>query len=214
MKNQLRWMRFAGLVIGLLLTIVCVSAQTQEPPSSVTPVPAKVINDPNVPTGWRRYQFGDAPLFSVILPAAPEVSAERAPEVPNAVVSLYVSLNENAIYAASRIEGLGLNMESASEGARQLYFKNYIEGFGRGFQTSMKQNNIDHELKMLPPTKVKAAGRNAYQQDFTVGPFTGRAQLTFAGSSAFCIMTVGNQRTPAADREIFLNSLQLTGTPK
>jgi len=109
---------------------------------------------------------------------------------------------------------LGVNMESASEEARVSFFRKYIEGFGQGFQSSMKQNKIDEELKMLAPTKVRAAGRNAYQQDFTVGPFTGRAQLAFAGASAFCIATIWNQRTPAGDRESFLNSFQLTGIPK
>lgn len=214
MKNPLCLTRCAGLVVGLVLTGICVSAQTPPAQPSVTPIPAQAINDPNVPTGWRRYQFGDAPLFSVILPAAPEVSAERAPGLPTAVVSLYIASNDNAIYGASRLEGLGLNMESVSQGARESFFKNYIEGFGRGFQSSMKQNNIDYELKMLPSTKVKAAGRDAFQQDFTVGPFTGRAQLTFAGSSAFCVLAVSSQRTPALDRESFLNSFQVTETPK
>jgi len=198
----------------MVLPVIFVSGQTPAPQPAATPIPARVVEDPKVPVGWRRYQFGDAPNFSVILPAVPEVSAERAPGVETAVVHLYITSNDNAVYAASRLQGLGINMETASEDVRASFFKNYVEGFSKGFHSSMVKNNINHELKMLTPTKVRAANRDAFQQDFTVGPFTGRAQLTFAGSGAFCIITVWNQRTPAVDRESFFNSFLLTGTPK
>lgn len=212
MKNQKYLMNFCALVTLIVTPAVCVFAQTPTPQPAVTPVPAKVIEDPKAPAGWRRYQFGEVPNFSVILPAQPEATAERAPGI--AAVSLYISTSANAVYAASRLEGLGVNMDSATEEVRASFFKSYVEGFGKGFQSSMNKNNIRDELKMLPPTKVRAANREAYQQDFTVGPVTGRAQLTFAGSAAFCIITVWSERTPAADREAFLGSFQLTGTPK
>ena len=94
-------MNFAGLVIGLALTALCVAAQTPPSPQpSVTPIPPRVIDDPTVPSGWRRYQIGDAPGFSLILPTQPEVSAERSPATPSTVVHLYIAPNDNAIYAA------------------------------------------------------------------------------------------------------------------
>jgi len=214
MKKQTNPMNVAGLLVVTLLAVVCVSAQTPAPQPAVTPIPARAVEDPKAPAGWRRYQFGEAPIFSVILPSQPEATAEGAPGLPTAVVNLYITTNDNAVYAASRLQGLGVNMETAPEAARATFFKNYVEGFTRGFHSSLAQNNITHELKMLPPTKVRAANREAFQQDFTVGPLTGRAQLTFAGTAAFCIITVWNPHTPAVDREAFLNSFQLTGTPK
>lgn len=217
--KQRQLITFACLLTVLVLTTVSVSAQTTPiasptPRQSVPPVAAKVIDDASVPSGWRRYQFGEAPNFSVIMPGQPEATAERAPGIETAIVNLYIATNDNAVYAASRLQGLGTNMEAISEEVRASFFKNYIEGFSRGFQSSMKENKLDYELKMLPPTKVKATNREAYQQDFTVGPFTGRAQLVFAGSAAFAVLTIWNQRTPTIDRETFFSSFQLTGTPK
>ena len=219
MTKQSQLNAIACLLIVLGLTAISVSAQatataTPTPRQAVPPVPAKVIDDASVPSGWRRYQFGESPNFSVIMPAAPEATAERAPGIETAVVNLYIATNDNAVYGASRLQGLGTNMDAVSEDVRASFFKNYIEGFSRGFQGSMKQNNLNYELKMLPPTKVKATNRDAFQQDFTVGPFTGRAQLVFAGSAAFAVLTIWNQRTPTIDRELFFNSFKLTGTPK
>lgn len=214
MNRQTPPMHIAVLIMVMVLAVVSASAQTPAPQAAITPIPAKVIEDPKAPVGWRRYQIGEAPVFSVILPSPPEVSAQRAPGAATAVVNLYITSNDNAVYAASRLQGLGVNMETVTEAARAVFFKNYVEGFTKGFHSSLAQNNITHELKMLPPIKVRAANREAFQQDFTVGPLTGRAQLTFAGSAAFCIITIWNPQTPAIDRESFLNSFQLIGPPK
>jgi hypothetical protein len=179
------------------------------PPPIIQP---KVIEDPSTRAGWRRYQFGDGPSFSVIMPGQPTASAERASET--AVVYLYLVTHDGAIYAAALLRSLGRDMESATETERQSFFRNFIEGFAKGFHESVKKNNPDYELKMADPIKVTAAARNAFQQDMTVGSFQGSAQLVFAGSGAFCVVSFWNAQTAPADREAFFKSFKLTGTPK
>lgn len=207
--------RLAGLAIAFTLTGISVAAQTPSAsPTAPPPLPAKAVADATAPSGWQRYQFGEAPNFSVILPGQPDASAERTNASETAIVYLYSSSNDNATYIASRLQDLGTDMESGSEARRDSVSKNYFDGFAEGFRTTMKTNNIDYELKMPAPTKVKAAGREAYQQDFTFGPLTGRGQLIFVGSSAFSVMSIWNQQTPTADHESFFSSFQLTGVPK
>jgi hypothetical protein len=217
MKTKRKLLRAALLTCLAMSSIAPVRGQAPAAtPAAVAPaiIQPKVIEDPSVRAGWRRYQFGDQPSFSVILPSAPEATAERAPGPVAAVVYLYISTTDTGVYAASRLDGLGLNIERGSEVQRQTFFKTYIEGFAKGFQESMKKNNLNYELKLLEPKKVTAAGREAFQQDLNVGPFQGSAQLVFAGSGAFCVLSNWNSQAAAADRDAFFNSFQLIGTPK
>jgi hypothetical protein len=218
MKTKRTLLKAAVLTCLANTYIVTVQGQSPAPtPAAVTPlavIQPKLVEDPSVRAGWRRYQFGDAPFFSVILPTAPEATAERAGGSASAVAYLYISTTDSGIYVASRLDSIGLNIERETESERQKFFRTYIEGFARGFQESMKKENLDYELKLLEPRKVTAAGREAFQQDLTVGPFQGSAQLVFAGTGAFCVLSIWNARAPAADRDAFFHSFQLTGTPK
>ncbi|MCM3869245.1 MAG: hypothetical protein ND895_00935 [Pyrinomonadaceae bacterium] len=213
-------MNFFKAAALLCIVVACteiVEGQSTTPTPAAKPgLPAifaiqpKVIEDPSVRAGWRRYQFGDDPAFSVILPSPPEAIAERTKG--DSVVYLYMSVTDTAVYGAARMTGLGVDMERAPETERQGYFRNFIEGFAKGFQESVKKNN--YELNLLDPKKAIAAGREAFQQDLTVGPYQGSAQLVFVGSGAFCVLSIWNPQSPPANGVTFFNSFQLTGTPK
>ena len=183
-------------------------------PVAVTPtvIQPKVIEDPGVPTGWKRYQLGDEPAFSVILPSPPKVSSQ--PTSATSIAHLYFSNTDTAVYGAVRLTGLGQDMDRATESERQTYFRNYIEGFAKGFQESINKDSHNYELKLLDTKNVRVAGHDGFQQDLTVGPFQGSSQLVFAGSEAFCVLSIWNPQTPAADREAFFKSFQLPGPPK
>lgn len=213
MKSEERLLKAVVLVCFAVACNATVRGQSPAAtPAAVKPtaIQPKVIEDPSVPAGWRRYQFGDEPAFSVILPGPPEATAEGMSGA--GVVYMYMSVTDTAIYAAVRLTGLGHDMERASETERQTYFRNFIEGFAKGFQESGKKN--DFELKLLDTKKVTAAGREAFQQDLTAGPYQGSAQLVFAGSGAFCVLSFWNPQSPAANGVAFFNSFQLTSAPK
>jgi hypothetical protein len=204
-----------GAVLLLLLMIGAVHAQTPTPtPIPVTVMPPTVTDDASAPAGWHRYQFGAEPVFSVVLPAAPESTAERVPSLPTAVVQLHISTAASGVFAATRVDGIGRSFENATEAERKAFFGTYIEGFARGFRESLKKNNINSETTFDEPTKATAASRDAFQQDFAVGVLKGRAQLVFAGSGAFCVLAIWPPDSPIAHREAFFNSFQLIGTPK
>jgi len=226
MKHKTKLLAAALLLFAAASHFAGAGAQTPAaPPASripppvapqPTPYPATVVADASARAGWRRYQFGDSPAFSVVMPTQPESSAERTPSpgAPAMVVHLYISTNDGGVYGAARLDGLPINVERSTEAERRGFFQNFTGGFVNGFQDSLKQNKLDYELKLLDPKKVTAAGYAGFEQDFTVGPFSGRAQLVFAGKGAFCVMSIWNQTAPAADREAFFNSFRLAGAPK
>jgi hypothetical protein len=227
MQNRLKLLTAALLLLlAAAPHFARVCAQThaalsvaQTPPPIVpqpTPYPATVVGDASPRAGWRRYQFGDNPAFSVVMPTQPEASAERTPSpgAPAMVVHLYTSTNDTGVYGAARLDGLPINIERSTEAERQGFFKNFAAGFVNGFQESLKKNNLNYELKLHEPRKVTAAGYEGFEQDLTVGPFRGRTQLVFVGKAAFCVMSIWNQDAPAADREAYFASFRLAGTPK
>jgi hypothetical protein len=216
MKTKVNLFKAAVLVCIAVTCAPFVDGQSPTPTPVAKPglpafaIPPKVIEDPSVRAGWRRYQFGEDPVFSVILPSPPEATADGRSGA--GVAHLYISSTDTAVYSAVRMTGLGIDLEKAPETERQGYFRNFIEGFAKGFQESLKRN--DYELKLLDIKKVTAAGREAFQQDLTVGPYQGSAQLVFVGSGTFCVLSIWNPQSPAADGVAFFNSFQLSATPK
>ena len=213
MKTNLKLFKVLLLICHVAACIAITWGQSlpASPGLPATFIQPKVIEDRSVLAGWQRYQFGVEPPFSVILPVAPDVTAERN---ATALVNTYLTNKGSAVYGASRLDGSGRIAENATEGERQMFFQNFIEGFATGFQESLKKDNLKYEMKLSDPRKVTAAGREAFQQDLTVGAFQGSAQIVFLRSGAFCVFSIWNPETPAADREAFFNSFQLGDIPK
>ena len=209
-KNKLNFL------LLMLLALTAATSLGQAPVSKlpaqpVDPIPAKVVADISAPAGWQRYQFGERPQFSVILPAAPESSAERMPD-STTIVNLYIApAAGTGIFAAARLDKIPADLEKAPESRREAFFKEYFAGFAKGFQESMAKNNLSFQLQLLDSQKVvTATGRGGFQQDMSVGPFKGRSQLVFVGTSAFCVLAIWNEKVPAATYETFFKSFQLT----
>ena len=212
-KNKLNF-----LLLVLLFALTAATSLGQAPVSKppalpADSIPAKVVVDPNTPAGWQRYQFGERPQFSVILPAAPESSAEQMPD-STTIVNLYIAPAVGiGIFAAARLDKIPADLEKAHESRREAFFKEYFGGFAKGFQESMAKNNLSFQLQLLDSQKVvTATGRSGFQQDMSVGPFKGRAQLVFVGTSAFCVLAIWNEQVPTATLETFFKSFKLTAS--
>jgi hypothetical protein len=206
--------------LNLLLLVLLALAPAQALAQSTNPkapdlpavvISAKAIEDALAPVGWRRYQFGDRPAFSVFLPTEPEVSASATSDT---TTNLYTTANSNGVYIAARIDFVQANLEKAAEASREKYFQEFFAGFAKGFQEGVGKTNPTYELQLLNPKKVMtASGREGYQQDMTVGSFKGQAQLIFVNRSAFCVISIWSQKTPAAETEAFFKSFKLTASP-
>lgn len=227
----------AALIQPLLLLLCASQAPAQTPPPPVpptqsvsptptpppapratpTPHPLKVVPDPAARAGWTRYQFGDSPAFSLLLPARPSASALNVAsrEDPNAVAHLYLAEGASSIFGAQRVDGFAIDMDRAPEGAKQGLFDIFIKGFTDSFREEMRRGGLDFAVELRAPKRSKAAGREAFEQDFAYGPLDGRAQVVFAGRSAFAAIAVwAREAGLAGDRETFFQSFRLAPAPK
>ncbi len=202
--------KIALLPFMLLLTVVSVHPQATQPPQPGVPVnavPAHVIEDSSVRAGWRRYGFGARPTPSVILPAAPSNGVETV--TGGQVINTYIATTSSGVYVAARVDRIPINMESASEEVRGRYFREFFQGFAKGFQQGLSAKNPD-TLELLEVTKVTtAAGRVGFQQRLTLGTTQGRAQMVFVGNSAFCIIAFWFPTAPATDYDFFFGSFRI-----
>ena len=207
------------------------AAQTPPPPASPTqsvppppapraaptPQPLKVVPDPSARAGWTRYQFGDSPAFSLLMPARPTASALNVAsrEDPDTVAHLYLAEGAAAAFSAQRVDGFSVDMDRVPEAAKRGLFDIFIKGFMDSFREEMRRNGFDFAVELRAPKKSKAAGREAFEQDFAYGPLDGRAQVVFAGHSAFAAIAVWSREAGlAADRETFFQSFRLAPAPK
>lgn len=177
-----------------------------------TPHPVKVVEDAAARAGWTRYQFGDAPAFSVLLPARPNADARSvaSPDSPNAVAHLYLAEGSAAFYSAQRMDGFSIDLDREPESAQRNLFGVFVKGFTESFRDEMRRGGVDFELELRAPKKVTAAGRSAFEQDFSYGPLDGRAQVVFAGRGVFCVVAVwSREQGAAAERETFFKSFRL-----
>jgi hypothetical protein len=200
----------AALLVAVLSAASIANGQAPEtkspgPPTNAWPI--RVIEDPSVRTGWRRYEIGASPTLSVILPSIPGGTLER---VGANVINTHVSSNGSGVYAAVRVDQIPLNLEAASEEARNLYFSQFFQGFAKSFQKGLGPT-IKDSLEFLDVTKVKtAAGRDGLQQRLRLGSTQGRAQMVFVGNSAFCVIAFWFPTAPAADYDSFFESFRIT----
>ena len=202
-------MKVALLPVVLMATMINVHSQspTPAPPGlPATVIPPRVINDPSAkPSGWQRYQFGANPGFSVILPSAPVGSSEVAGVQ---VINNYMSSTGSVVYAVTRVDHIELSLETASEKARSDYFKGFFQGFAKGFEGPPSGQTQD-TVHLLDVTKVRAAGRDGFEQRLTYKTWLGRGQMIFVGDSAFCVIAMWLPSVPAADYDSFFESFRI-----
>jgi hypothetical protein len=208
MKKTLPFMKVALLPVVFMATMISVHSQSSTPKPPGLPanaIPSRVIDDPSPkPSGWQRYQFGASPGFSVILPSAPAVSSEVA---GGQVINTYISSTGSAFYAVTRVDRIELSLETASEKARNDYFKGFFQGFAKSFEAPSAQTQ--DSLHLLDVTKVRAAGRDGFEQRLTYKTWLGRGQMVFVEDSAFCVIALWLPSVPAADYDSFFQSFRI-----
>ena len=189
------------------------------PPSHATaqaspvPLPARAVEDKLAPAGWTRYEVGEPARFSLILPAAPEVSAERMNITPGVAVTVrvYLSSADSGVYGATYLEGLPT--AASNDEMRRTFFKSFVTSFMEGLQESVKDRGVITSLKRLEQRAATADGLAGYEQDFSYERLMGRVRLVFDGRRAYAVMAVWNGLSSNGERSTFFESLRITKTP-
>ena len=178
-----------------------------------TTLPVKPVADKLAPTGWTRYEVGEPALFSLILPAVPEASAERMNVIPgvSVTVRVYLSATDSGVYGATYVEGLPA--ASMSDAMKQAFFESFITSFMDGFEKSAQSRGVVTSLRRLEQRTATAGGLSGYEQDFSYDKLLGRVRLVFDGRRAYAVLSVWNGLSSNSERNAFFESLRITKSP-
>lgn len=209
--------KFSPLSLALLCALTfgtpaVASAQRatgRTPAAQPPPLVARPVADKLAPAGWTRYEIGQPTRFSLILPAAPSVNAERMTLTPKITVTVrnYMSLGESGLYGATYIDDLPAELMNAA--MKRTFFESFVEGFAKGFQTQMSKSGAVGQLKMLEQRAATAAGLAGYEQDFSFETMTGRVRLVYDGARAYAVLSFWSDPATSGDRAAFFDSLRV-----
>ena len=201
------------IIFVLLISLMfAVSALGQSPqPQDTTPIPAspaKPLVDQAVPAGWVRYQMGNRPYLSAIFPEVPQASAEKN-ATSGGVTNIYLATSDAGVFVAARFDGIVGG--TVGDEKQDRFFKQFVTGFAKGFKESLTAKGFNADLQFTESKKISiGSGQNGFQQDMTLGPFKGRAQIAFVDSSGFAIVSMWSSTTPASVPEEFFKSFRIT----
>lgn len=172
-----------------------------------------VIDDERAPTGWKRYQFqyGGGDVFSIVLPKAPQESVESTPLAPTGMVTThtFTSASEKSIYVASYIEDLPVEVQR-SPVAKQKFLESLWNGYTAAIGRAMMDKGLaELKVKLLARRNRVVSGRQAQEQDFTIGNTFGRGRAVLAGRYVYMVMTLSPDAELTSERASFLKLFEI-----
>lgn len=172
-------------------------------------LPAKPVADKLAPAGWTRYEIGEPARFSLLLPAEPVATTERATIMPGAQATTrnYLSVAESGVYGVSYLDALPPALQD--ETRKREFFERFVKGFAGGFELRMKSRGMDVTLKILERRAATVGGLAGYEQDFSYGMVMGRVRLVFDTGNAYAVAAVWNGLSSNSERNAFFESLKV-----
>jgi hypothetical protein len=202
-------------------------AQTGPPAPAPTPVitapkppapPAvKVVAGARVPAGWQKYEFGQPRLFAVALPPKYEVETEMVKMAPKLFSPAYTYLGEtdDGTYIAYYMENLPLDAARMPEKFKEGFYAGVWQGLVGGIQQEMEKNGVLLKLESGESRAAKVSGLDGREQDFTLGPVSGRVRMVLSGNRIFFALLMEDAETPfSATGLAFLDSLEVYPQPR
>ena len=182
------------------------------PPVAVQkPITVKAVEDASAPAGWKRYEIGDGPLLSVLLPHQPEehTSQEELGGEKPSTMRIYSATAGGVIYSALYAEDLPFIAERMPETYKQAFFEGMWKGFVQGMREGMEKNGVLFKVTPLSQRPVTISGLKGSEQEFILGPMQGRAQIAMAGQRAFMLLAFWMDDKTTSERTAFFNSFQI-----
>lgn len=178
--------------------------------SDIKMPPFSALDDASAPQGWKRYRFGESPVhFSIALPAKPEERAHHLPRLPTATAYTYIAETDPAYYAVVYVEGLPEEASGLTADLKERLYDFMWRDLASSLQRALEQKNIPLKLVAAEPKSVTVSGLAGREQDFSLGPFSGRARIVLAGRRAFMAFAAWTPDETAARRAGFFDSLEI-----
>jgi hypothetical protein len=212
------WIKPLLMIIILSLPLAA-QAQSGGKPGPVGPVavqkpspnPIKVVEEASAPSGWKRYEFGEVPVISALLPARPEefVDQEALGGDKPSTMRSYTAESAEGVYTAFYMEDLPFVAEKMPEDVKKSFFDGVWEGLAKGMQKGMEEKGLLFKITRVDPRPITLSGLQGVEQDFTLGPMQGRAQMAMAGQRAYMALAFWTEDEPLTLRTAFFNSFRI-----
>lgn len=213
------WIKPLLIIFGVSLSLTQTQAQNAGqkqtgPPQPVAvnkPGSIKVIEDASAPAGWKRYEFGEGLVISAILPGHPKEFTEQKSLGGEKLTTMhaFTSETEKAVYTAYYAEDLPFIAERMPEDFRNSFYKGMWLGLAKGMQQGMEEKGLLFKVTLLEQRSIIVENLKGVEQDFTLGPMQGRAQMALSGQRAFMVIALWAEDAPAGERTAFFNSFRV-----
>lgn len=172
-------------------------------------LPARPVADKLAPAGWTRYEIGEPPRFSLILPGEPTATVNRVTVIPGVAATThnYLSITDSRVYGVSYLAKLPAALQD--DARKRTFFEGYVQEFARGFQAGMKTRGMTVSLTMLELRTAAVDGLAGYEQDFSYGEATGRVRLVFDPGSAYAVVAIRKGLSSNTESDAFFASLKV-----
>jgi hypothetical protein len=203
-------------IVGSLATLSSTAKPSGPANRQDEPPPApRVLEDKSAPEGWKRYQFdyngGD--LLSVIMPSAPREYAGKGQVATDVLIRMmthsFSANTKTESFNALYVDDLSIPSEKMSENQKNIFYDALWDGFAKGMVNAFKDAGQTVEAKALETGNITIGDYKGIEQNFSVGPFHGRARIVLAGKYAYMALATWTSETPAEQVEAFFNSFKI-----
>jgi hypothetical protein len=212
--KQLTRTRLVSLT--LVMALACVArAQNPEPPTvkPIPPLPYKSVDDRPGTGAWKRFQFGQPLLFSIILPQPPKASNLYTTGSDGGVTTWYfvansVAASYGAAYSIYDEYNSNPAMEK-TEAQKQAGYNNFAAGFVNGLLQGTQAPEGERG-RVLAERRIKAGGLDGFERDFAFTQYQGRLQMFFIGQRSVVLFAIWKPEVESGkERADFFKSLTL-----
>lgn len=201
-----------GLFLSVALPNLSCSAQTTSTQKGKTAQSSALpMSESSAPVGWKRYQLGEIPVFSLILPTEPVVGISVNKDT-NQSTRTYISKISAGVYGASYLNDLPFAASRATESGNEFFFDTFIKAFVLNGQNSVPESGVNLKFKMIGQRKIAIGNFEGLEQDFSVGKSLGRARLYRIGQRGLCFVAIWTENSPLVERTKFFDSVQIVTT--
>lgn len=211
-EPKIFWMDIIGdLAVLSSIAQSSASSASHGPP---TPLP-RVVEDKNVPAGWKRYQFvyGGGDILSMVLPSAPEEYEGKGQVATDVLITMMTHAlaanTKTAGYTGFYASDLSVAAEQMTEKQKATFYESLWMGVTKGAVKAFAEAGQKVETSALEKRVMIISGQEGIEQNFSVGPLQGKARMILAGHYAYGAFALWGPGTTAEDVEAFLSSFQV-----
>jgi hypothetical protein len=177
--------------------------------------PSRTVEDASAPAGWKKYEFGATPLFTILLPAEHESAAVQVPMggSDTATTYVYVGQGDSGVFMTMYVEDMPLIAERLSEEWKQNFYAGLWRGMVEGMRSEMEKNGVLFKIESGELKKTKISGHDGREQEFTFGPLKGLTRMVLVGRRAYVALSMVQPEKPLTEHTAFFDSFAIYAKP-